>query len=94
MSTTIKSVLVLSRRDPEEAMRVAAGLTIFGHSVRLVFMDKPLSEEQASGENAELMELADIEPETTVLEMADDLDCLDANALGSAILAADMVVNI
>jgi hypothetical protein len=57
-------------------------------------MDKPLSEEQASGENAELMELADIEPETTVLEMAEELNCLDAGALGNAILAADMVVNI
>lgn len=94
MTGEIKSVLVLSRRDPEEAMRVAAGLTIFGHAVRLVFMNQPLSEEQASGENAELMELADIEPETTVPEMADDLDLLDAAALGEAMLASDMVVNI
>ena len=94
MSENLKSVLVLSRRDPEEAMRVAAGLTIFGHSVRLVFMDRVLSEAEAGGEHAELMELADIEPETTVIEMADDLGFLDADALGKAIIASDMVVNI
>jgi len=94
VSGDTKSVLVLSRRDPEEAMRVAAGLTIFGHSVRLVFMNRVLSEAEANGEHAELMVLADIEPETTVIEMADDLGFLDAKALGKAIIASDMVVNI
>ncbi len=94
MSEKVKSILVLARRDPQEAMRVAAGLTIFGHTVRLVFMGRVLSEEEASGEHAELMELADIEPETTVIEMADDLDFLDAEAFGAAIIASDRVVNI
>ena len=32
-----KSVLVVARRDPLEAMRVAAGITVFGHDVALVF---------------------------------------------------------
>ena len=93
-SSSIKSVLVLSRRNHQEAMRVAAGLTIFGHEVRLVFMGKPLTEEDATGEQAELMELADIEPETTIVELADELNCLDATALGAAIQSSDLVVNI
>ena len=94
MSSSNKSVLVLSRRDHQEAMRVAAGLTIFGHDVRLVFMGEPLTEEDATGEQAELMELADIEPETTIAELADDLNCLDAAELGAAIQDCDLVVNI
>ena len=32
----IRNLLVLGRRNHTEAMRVAAGLTIFGHKVRLV----------------------------------------------------------
>ena len=39
--TSEKAILVLARRDHAEAMRVAAGLTIFGHRVGLVFMTEP-----------------------------------------------------
>ena len=42
--STIKSILVLARRDHAEAMRVAAGLTIFGHQVGLVFMREAVAE--------------------------------------------------
>ena len=40
------------------------------------------------------LELAEIEPETTVEEMAGDLKWLDAAALGAALATSDAVVNI
>ena len=94
MSDKAKKILVLARRDHIEAMRVAAGLTIFGHEIRLIFMARPVSEETASSEHAELLELVEIEPETTVREMADDLPFLDAAALAQAIGSSDGVINI
>jgi hypothetical protein len=89
-----KKILVLGRRDHTEAMRVAAGLTIFGHEVRLVFMTEPVAETEENAAMAELLELSDIEPETTVEAMADDLPFLDAAALGQAIASAQRVVSI
>jgi len=89
-----KKILVLGRRDHTEAMRVAAGLTIFGHEVRLVFMTEPVADSEANAEQAELLELSDIVPETTVAEMGEDLTLLDAAALGQAISKADRVVSI
>lgn len=89
-----KSILVLGRRRHDEAMRVAAGLTIFGHDVRLVFMTEPVADTEANAEQAELLELSDIMPETTVSAMADELALLDADALGAAILASDRVINV
>ena len=89
-----KSILVLGRRDHTEAMRVAAGLTIVGNDVRLVFMSKPVADTDANADQAELLELSDITPETTVSEMADDLAFLDADALGQAIADSDRVVNL
>ena len=94
MSTTTKKILVLARRDPEEAMRVAAGLTIFGHGVRLVFMGQPLTDAVMQGANAELLELTDIEPETTIAAMSDMLDLLKPEALAAAISESDGVINI
>ena len=94
MADNSKNLLVLARRDPLEAMRVAAGLTIFGHEVRLVFTGKPLSQEVMESETAELLELSEIEPETTVPEMADILEVLDSSSLATAILQSDGVINI
>lgn len=94
MSSSEKSILVLSRRDPVEAMRVAAGLTIFGHGVRLVFMGPALTEEQMEHDNAELLELCEIEPETTNPEMAEVLVLLDPTALAAAMAECDEVINI
>ena len=94
MASEAKSILVLGRRDHAEAMRVAAGLTIFGHAVQLVFMTEPVAENEVNAELAELLELSDITPETTVPEMAGDLTFLDAKALGAAIAASDRVINI
>ena len=89
-----KKILVLGRRDHTEAMRVAAGLTIFGHEVRLVFMTEPVADTEANAAQAELLDLSDIEPETTVPEMGEDLTLLDAAALGAAIAGADRVISI
>jgi hypothetical protein len=94
MATDAKSILVLARRDHAEAMRVAAGFTIFGHVVNLVFMTAPVAETEANAELAELLELSEITPETTVPEMAGELTLLDARALGAAIAASDRVINL
>jgi hypothetical protein len=89
-----RNILVLARRDHTEAMRVAAGLTIFGHEVRLVFMTGPVAETEANAEQAELLDMVDIVPETTVAEMAEELGFLDAAALGRALVAAERVISI
>jgi len=90
----VKQILVLARRDHLEAMRVAAGFTIFGHQVRLVFMDHPVTEEMATSEQAELLELSGIAPETTVAAMAGQVPVLDPAGLAGAITAAHVVVNV
>ena len=94
MNVDQKNILVLARRDHGEAMRVAAGLTIFGHAVQLVFMAGPVAETQANAELAELLELSDITPETTVPAMAGDLALLNSQQLGAAIAASDRVINL
>lgn len=89
-----KKLLVLARRDHAEAMRVAAGLTIFGHTVNLIFMDHPVAESAENAANAELLELTGIEPLTTVAAMADDLPLLDAAGLARACTEADGVLSL
>jgi hypothetical protein len=88
----VKNLLVLGRRNHTEAMRVAAGLTIFGHTVRLVFMTGPVEESTENAEQAELLELSDITPETTVPDT--ELDCVDPAELAMAMVEADAVINI
>jgi hypothetical protein len=89
-----KKLLVLARRDHAEAMRVAAGLTIFGHAVNLIFMDRPVEESAENAANAELLELSGIAPRTTVAAMADDLPLLDAAGLAAAMADADAVLSL
>ena len=89
-----KKLLVLARHAHAEAMRVAAGLTIFGHQVGLVFMSGPVAETAENAANAELLELSGIAPQTTVAAMADDLPLLDAAALALAMTSADIVLSI
>ena len=89
-----KKLLVLARHDHAEAMRVAAGLTIFGHQVDLVFMTGPVADTPENAANAELLELTGIEPQTTVAAMADDLPLLDAAALAEAMTSADIVLSV
>ena len=89
-----KNILVLARRDHIEAMRVAAGLTIFGHKVRLIFMARPVTEDVANSDHAELLELSDIAPETSLPEMAQQLPYLDSAALSGALTSSDEVISI
>ena len=89
-----RKLLVLARRDHAEAMRVAAGLTIFGHAVSLVFLDRPVADTAENAANAELLELTGIEPQTTVAEMAEDLPLLDAAGLAAALADADAVLSL
>ena len=89
-----KSILVLARRDHAEAMRVAAGLTIFGHQVGLVFMTTPVAETAENAANAELLEMTGIAPETTIAAMAEDLPLLDPAALAARMRSADHVISL
>jgi len=92
MSREKKSLLLLARRDHTEAMRVAAGLTIFGHAVRLVFMTGPVAETAENAEQAEMLELSDILPETTV--RGEGLPHLEPSALALAMVEADAVISL
>ena len=89
-----KHLLVLARNQPVEAMRVAAGLTIVGHSVELIFMNRSLTNEEAESEHGELLELCDIEPKTTIADMQEHFTLLDYKALASYITRADFVINL
>lgn len=89
-----KNILVLSRNNPTEAMRVAAGLTIFGHVIELVFMNKKLTEAEANSEQGELLELCDIVPTTTVPALQECFELLDTQALARQIMHADLVINL
>ena len=91
---TERKILVLARRDHTEAMRVAAGLTVAGHEIRIIFMTAPVEETPENAEKAELLELSEIEPETTVEKTSDQLAFLNATALGLAISEADFVINV
>jgi len=89
-----KNIVVLARRDHGEGMRVAAGLTIADNRVRLVLMTGPVEETAELVSHAELLELSEIMPETTVTEMASELTLLDADALAAAIIESDLTVNL
>jgi len=89
-----RSIVLLARNDMLEAMRVASGLTIFGHTVSLVFMHRPLTLDEANSEQAELLELADIIPVTTVQTMQEHFEFLDQAALGELSHSADLVINV
>jgi len=89
-----RTIVMLARNDMLEAMRVASGLTIFGHSVSLVFMHRALTDEEADSEQAELLELADIVPVTTVRSMQEHFEYYDQSALGKLIHSAEMVLNV
>ncbi|OHC67193.1 MAG: hypothetical protein A3H93_09975 [Rhodocyclales bacterium RIFCSPLOWO2_02_FULL_63_24] len=93
-ATGEKTLLVLARHNHAEAMRVAAGLTIFGHQVGLVFMTEPVADTPENAANVELLELSGITPQTTVAEMAGELPMLDAAALARAMTQADIVLSV
>jgi len=86
-----KSILMLGRRDPTETMRVAAGLTIFSHTLSIVFL-VPVPDTPENAEMAELLEFSDIESRTTVPDQS--LPHIGADTLAVAVLAADEVINV
>lgn len=86
-----KKVLMLGRRDPTETMRVAAGLTIFGHTPDVVFL-VPVPDTPENAEMAELLEFSDIEAKTTV--PGQSLPHIGVEDLASAVIAADAIINI
>lgn len=92
MTGTPRTILLLGRRDHAEAMRVAAGLTIFGHHVRLVFMTMSVADTPENAAQFDLLDLADISPETTVIA-EEGLPRLDVPALTAAMLEADFVMS-
>lgn len=89
-----KSILILARRNPKEAMRVAAGMTIFGHSVKLVFMARPLTVAEKNCDEAELLELADVQTATTIPAMSDSYGYLKPDELACAINCSEMVASL
>lgn len=87
-----KSVLVLARRDPLEAMRVAAGITIFGHRVSLVFAHGLLEITPEVERSAELVELADVEPRS--LHDDPEVARISEREFDRLIEASDVVINV
>jgi hypothetical protein len=57
-------------------------------------MSEAVAETEENAKQAELLELADIIPETTVSEMAEDLAFLDSAALAQVINESDQIINI
>ena len=83
----IKKILVVARDDAEEAMRVAAGLTIFGHEVRFLFADE-FEVTPRFQENAELLELADVDEIVTLVPFA-ECDEVSPDQAAMLLLQAD-----
>jgi len=85
-------ILVLAQRDHAEAMRVSAGLTIFGHEVDLVFVDRVVEETEENMAQAELLELSEIEP----LSLIEDpnLERIKPQQLEEYLSRADHVINL
>ncbi len=92
MTANVRNVLVLGGRDHAEAMRVAAGLTIFGHQVDLVFIDRVVEETEENVTQAELLELSDIKP----MSLLDDpnVSRVDIETFARRVADADHVINL
>ncbi|MHB1567253.1 MAG: hypothetical protein ACYCXG_11170 [Acidiferrobacter sp.] len=87
-----RHILVLGRCDHTEAMRVAAGLTIFGHTVRLVLMTAPVADTPENALQAETLELAGIEPETTIAGQG--IAAIDDDTLAAAMATASAIISL
>ena len=74
-----RTVVILARHDPAEAMRVAAGITIMGHAVRLLAL-APLPADDRLARN---LALAGVTPERP-----------DPGDLAAAVAGADHVVSL
>ncbi|WP_417784175.1 hypothetical protein [Terasakiella pusilla] len=74
-------VLVLARRDAYEAIRVAAGLTIRNNTVDFVFMTKPSINAQGKFDHFEMLELAEVTPQSLIDGVPDTIPCTDLAGL-------------
>lgn len=92
MTKRQKKIVVLGRRDHSEAMRVAAGLTIFGHEVQLVLMGREVEDTPENRAQAELLELSEIEPQTTVA--GTELPHLSTGALAELMAASEVILSV
>lgn len=88
----MKSILVLARNDNNEAMRVAAGLTIFGHDVELIMLGDT-SDITPDNEQLDILELADIEPMTTRDAASEQFTLITSQNLNAHLRQADVVLN-
>ena len=89
-----KRITVLARRDTSEAMRVAAGLTIFGHQVDLVLLSTDIDIQRYRDEFAELLELADIEPVAIQTIPHVEAHVISKDRLSNSIIDADTVLSL
>ena len=91
-SAAAKAVLVIARRDPLEAMRVAAGITVFGHRAELVFAHGPLEVVPEMEELAELLDLAEISPRS--LHDDDEVPAISDDDFHALVESVDFVINV
>lgn len=89
-----KEILVLARRDTNEAMRVAAGLTIFGHSVMLVLLSVEFDQSAYEETFAELLDLADIEPVTTISAKIGQFKTIDEDTFAEEVIKSEAVISL
>ena len=87
-----RQILVLAYRNHAEAMRVSAGLTIFGHLVELVFVDRIVEETDENVAQAELLELSGIEPVSLVEDP--NLDHIGYTQFNTYLNRAEHVINL
>jgi len=85
-------ILVLAQRDHAEAMRVSAGLTIFGHEVDLIFTDRIVEESEENMAQAELLELTEIKPLSLINDP--NIDRIQASKFAEYFDKADHVINL
>ena len=92
-ASEIKNLLVLARRDPIEAMRVAAGLTIHDHQVQILFLcEADLGTEEAK-EYLELLEFSEIVPKI-LPSMGNQIECLDGLNASCIMEEADQTISL
>ena len=84
---------MVARRDPLEAMRVAAGITVFGHRAELVFAHGPLEVVPAMEELAELLDLAEISPRS-LHDGDDEVPGISDGDFHALVESVDFVINV
>ena len=87
-----KNILVVATEDPLEAMRVAAGLTIFGHEVTFLF-SLSVEVSEAFRKAAELLELAEVD-KIYSLEPFEECEVADARRVENLWRESDLALAI